>query len=187
MCMAVAARCRDKRVSDFYISAMTLMARIMPLVLAAATVSAAAADTRVVKKSGDWRVIAHDGPEGRICFAVATPKSSDPPAGANGAHFYVSAWPKDGVRAEISVKTSQPLKAGAPASIAIDQTFYKAFSKGDRAFVIDTTDELKLLDAMKKGATVTVLGQSEQGVVGRDVYSLSGLSQALQSVAAGCK
>ena len=108
-------------------------------------------------------------------------------AAASGAHFYVSAWPKDGVRAEISIKTSVPLKAGAPASIAVDQTFFKAFSKGDRAFVIDATDELKLLEAMKKSTTVMVVAQSEQGVVSKDTYSLAGLSQALQTVSAGCK
>lgn len=152
-----------------------------------AATSETAAQSRVIKKSGDWRVIAHDGAEGSICFAVATPKSSDPPAAANGAHFYVSAWPKDGVRAEISVKTAAPLKPGAPASIAVDQVFYKLFSKGDRAFVIDATDELKLIEAMKKGATATVLAQSEQGAVTRDIYSLAGISQALQAVSTGCR
>jgi hypothetical protein len=176
-----------------YKSAMQRALRFTGSLLATFTIVAAAltgatgtlAQTRTVKKSGDWRVLAHDGPEGRICFAVATPKSSDPPS--SGAHFYVSAWPKDGVRAEISVKTSVPLKPGAPASIAVDQTFFKAFSKGDRAYVIDATDELKLLEAMKKSATVMVVAQSEQGVVSKDTYSLSGLSQALQAVSAGCK
>lgn len=158
--------------------------------LAAAVVAGAmpaAADTKLVRKVGDWRVIAHDGSEGRICFAVATPKSSDPPSAGNGAHFYVSAWPKEGVRAEISVKTGVALKPGAPASIAIDQTFYKAFSKGDHAFVVDPTDELKLLEAMKKAATVMVVAQSEQGVVSKDTYSLTGISQAIQAVSSGCK
>ncbi|MEQ1611932.1 MAG: invasion associated locus B family protein [Hyphomicrobiaceae bacterium] len=160
---------------------------VAAVLAASAFVTEATGQTRTVKRSGEWRVLAHDGPEGRICFAVATPKSSEPAAASNGAHFYISAWPKDGVRAEISVKTGVPLKAGAPASIALDQTFYKAFSKGDRAYVIDTTDELKLLEAMKKGSTVMVVAQSEQGVISKDTYSLSGLSQALQTVSAGCK
>jgi invasion protein IalB len=164
------------------------LAAILGLALAHAFVAgAAAAQTRAVKKFGDWRVLAHDGEGGLICFAIASPKSSEPAAAGSGAHFYVSSWPKDGVRAEVSVKSSVPLKAGAPASIAIDQTFYKLFSKGDRAFVIDVTDELKLLEAMKKGSTVTVLAQSEQGVVSRDTYSLAGITQALQAVSAGCK
>jgi invasion protein IalB len=145
------------------------------------------AQTRAAKRYGDWRVLAHEGEDGRICFATATPKVSDPSSASAGAHFYISAWPRDGVRAEISVKTSQPLKPNAPASIAIDKVFYKLFSKGDRAYVIDPTDELKLLDAMKKGTTVTVIAQSETGVVSKDTYSLAGISQALQAVSGGCK
>lgn len=177
----------------FYNGDMHRLARFVSVLAAALAASAAcsapvaAAETKLVKKSGDWQVLSYDGPDGRICFAIASPKSSDPPQSVGGAHFYVSSWPKDGVRAEISVKTSAPLKPGAPASIAIDQTFYKAFSKGDRAFVIDTTDELKLLEAMKKGSTLMVVGQSERGVVSKDTYSLAGLTQALQLVSAGCK
>ncbi len=155
--------------------------------LALCAAQSSAAQTRAVKKFGDWRVVAHEGSEGLICFAVAVPKSSDPPSASNGAHFYVSSWPKAGVRAEVSVKTSVPLKPGAPASIAVDQTFYKLFSKGDRAYVIDATDELKLLEAMKKGSTVTVLAYSEKGTVSKDTYSLAGITQALQAVSAGCK
>ena len=161
-------------------------ASIAGLVLAAALTFGGTgihADSKLYKKFGEWRVVAHDGPEGRICFAIASPKSGE----GSGAHFYVSSWPKEGVRAEVSVKTSVPLKAGAPASIAIDQTFYKAFSKGDRAFVVDATDELKLLDAMKKASTVVVVAQNEKGVVGKDVYSLAGITQAIQAVSSGCK
>jgi hypothetical protein len=155
--------------------------------LVSAYPTSADAQTRTIKKFGDWRVLTHDGPEGRICFAIAAPKTSEPPAAAPGAHFYVSAWPKEGVRAEISVKTSVLLKPNAPASIAIGQNFYKLFSMGDRAFVMDATDELKVLDAMKKGSSITVIAQSEQGVVSKDTYSLAGIAQALQSVSGGCK
>lgn len=159
------------------------------LALMAATVSieAASAQTRAVKKFGDWRVLAHESADTRICFAIAQPKLSEPTDAAAGAYFYISAWPKEGLRAEISIKTTAAMKPGAPASIQLDQTFYKLFSKGDRAFVIDATDELKLLEAMKKGSTVTVLAQNEQGAVSKDTYSLSGITQALQSVSSGCK
>jgi invasion protein IalB len=165
----------------------TRLTTLIALIAVHCLAPAVAAETRAVKKFGEWRVLAHEGEQGRICFAIASPRISEPTNAASGAHFYISAWPKDGVRAEISVKTGASLKAGAPASIQLDQTFYKLFSKGDRAFVIDATDELKLLEAMKKGSTVTVLAQNEQGAVSKDTYSLAGLSQALQTVSGGCK
>ncbi len=159
----------------------------LTLMLTATSAHVATAQTRNVKKFGEWRVLAHEAADTRICFAIASPRISEPADASNGAFFYISAWPKEGVRAEISVKTSANLKPGAPASIQLDQTFYKLFSKGDRAFVIDATDELKLLEAMKRGSTVTVLAQNEQGVISKDTYSLSGIAQALQAVSGGCK
>ncbi len=157
------------------------------LSLAIVSGSSADAQTRAFKKFGDWRVLTHTEGAAQICFTIAQPRTSEPAAAAESAYFYVSAWPKDGVRSEVSVKTSVALKPGAPATIAIDQTIFKLFSRGDRAYVIDATDELKLLDAMKKGSTVVVLAQSEQGVVSKDTYSLAGITQALQAVSGGCR
>ncbi len=178
----------DNATLNFYTRIMRkIIAITLSVTIAAAFAQAALSQTRAIKKFGEWRVLAHETADTRICFAIASPRISDPPDASNGAHFYISAWPKEGVRAEISVKTSASLKLGAPASIQLDQTFYKLFSKGDRAFVIDTTDELKLLEAMKRGSTVTVLAQNEQGVISKDTYSLSGIVQALQAVSGGCK
>jgi len=64
---------------------------------------------------------------------------------------------------------------------------FKLFSRGDRAYVIDPTDELKLLEAMKRASSVVVTAQSEQGAASRDTYSLAGITQALQAVSGGCR
>jgi hypothetical protein len=101
--------------------------------------------------------------------------------------LYVSSWPREGVRAEVSVKTASPLKPETAASISVDRTSFRLFGRGDRAWVIDTTDELKLLDAMKKGSSLVVVAQTEQGVVAKDTYSLNGITQALQAITAACK
>ncbi len=150
-------------------------------------VAEASAQTRTYKTFGPWRVLLHDGGGSQICFAIAQPRSSEPPAAAESAYLYVSAWPKEGVRAEVSVKTTAPIKPGAPASIAIDQAVFKLFSRGDRAYVIDATDELKLVEAMKRSSSVVVLAQSERGVISKDTYSLAGITQALQAVSGGCR
>jgi hypothetical protein len=101
--------------------------------------------------------------------------------------LYVSSWPREGVRAEVSIKTASPLKPGALGSIIVDRTTFKLYANGDRGYVIDATDELKLLDAMKKGSTLIVLAQTDQGVVAKDTYALNGLTQALQALNAACK
>jgi invasion protein IalB len=44
-----------------------------------------------------------------------------------------------------------------------------------------------MVDAMRKGADLTVKGVSSRGTQSTDVFSLKGLSQALDKVAQDCK
>ena len=76
--------------------------------------------------------------------------------------------------AEVSVKTASPLKPGGVSTIIVDKASFKLTAKADRAYVLDATEELKLLEAMKKGSSVIVVAQTEQGVVAKDTYSLAG-------------
>jgi hypothetical protein len=148
----------------------------------------AAAQTRPVSKFGEWSVFAHDDASGRICFASTPPRASDPPQDTGFKPLlYVSAWPREGVRAEISVKSASPLKPGGVGTIIVDKASFRLTAAGDRAYVLDATDELKLLEAMKKGSSVIVVAQTEQGVVAKDTYSLAGITQALQAITAACK
>jgi hypothetical protein len=148
----------------------------------------ASAQTRSISRFGDWTVYAHDEASGRICFASSPPRASDPPQDTGFKPLlYVSSWPREGVRAEVSVKTASPLKPGALGSIIVDKATFKLTASGDRAYVLDSTDELKLLEAMKKGSSVIVVAQTEQGVVAKDTYALSGITQALQAITSACK
>jgi hypothetical protein len=150
--------------------------------------TAASAQTRSISRFGDWTVYAHDEASGRICFASSPPRASDPPQDTGFKPLlYVSSWPREGVRAEVSVKTASPLKPGALGSIIVDKATFKLTASGDRAYVLDSTDELKLLEAMKKGSSVIVVAQTEQGVVAKDTYALSGITQALQAITSACK
>jgi hypothetical protein len=149
--------------------------------------SLALAQARLAGKFNDWTVYAHDGTQAKICFALAAPKASEP-AGArrDPVFFYVSAWPKEAVKAEVSVKIGYPLRRGSDVTVTIGTATFKLFTKDDRAFVADPADEVKLVEAMKTGSAMVVQGTSERGTATKDTYSLSGVSQALQSLNGGC-
>lgn len=148
---------------------------------------AAAADPAVeAGRFGAWVLSVAQG-EPKICY-VATQPTAREPAGANRGKvlLYVSAWPKDGVKSEVSVKLGYPVKAATPVTAAIGKDQFTLFPKEERAFVENPTDELKLLEAMKKGSKLVVKATSEKGTATTDTYSLSGLSQALQALATTC-
>lgn len=136
---------------------------------------------------GNWTLNATPDEAGKTCFAATQPTQKEP-AGANRAPvvMYISAWPKEGVKSEISVKLGYKIKGGSDVTVIIGTASFSLFSKDDRAFVADTTQELKLLDEMKKGSKLVVQATSERGTATTDTYSLAGLSQALKALAEKC-
>jgi hypothetical protein len=135
-----------------------------------------------------WTAFTHGEGTSLLCFATAQPTKQEP-AGAkrSPAFIYVSSWPKDGVKAEVSVRVGYPLKGGSEVTLSVGNTSFKLFVHNDRAYIADAGDELKLLDVMRKGSTMTVVGTSERGTTTTDTYSLAGISQALQAVTTNCK
>ena len=147
----------------------------------------AAAQTKLVATYGTWSYFAHESSQARICFALSTPQSSEP-AGVrrDPTYFYISAWPRDGVRSEISVKIGYPFRKGSEVTVTIGSDSFKLFTQDERAFVSDPFEELKLIEAMKKGTVMIVQGTSERGTTTKDTYSLSGVSKAVQSLTTAC-
>lgn len=157
---------------------------VWALPLAAQEAEGAALETG---KFGAWLVHQNAGDGPKICFAASQPTIKEP-AGANRSRIvlYVSAWPKEGVKSEVSVKLGYPIKPDGPVAVTVGAEAFELFAKDDRAYVSDPTEELKLIEAMKNGATLIVQATSTKGTQTKDTYSLQGVQQALQAVAAAC-
>ena len=163
---------------------------VRPTAIAAilmATVVCASAQTKLVDSFNDWHFYSHENSGEKLCFIATTAQSSEP-AGMkrDPAYFYVSAWPKDGVRTELSVKIGYPFKQGSEVTVTVGSDSYKLFTHQDRAFVSNPIEELKLLEAMKRGTTMVVVGVSEQGTTTKDTFSLMGLTKAVQTLTSQC-
>lgn len=157
------------------------------LLLAIGAQDAAAQGANKLGAYGNWSLNATPDAASKTCFAAASPTQKEP-AGANRAPviLYVSAWPKEGVKSEISFKLGYKIKVDSPITATIGTATYTLFAKDDRAFVADATQELKLLDEMKKGSRLQLQATSERGTATTDTYSLAGLTQALKAMAASC-
>lgn len=136
---------------------------------------------------GAWMVHQNAGDGPKICFAASQPQSKEP-AGANRSKIvlYVSAWPKEGVKSEVSIKLGYRIKPDAPVAVTVGDDAFQLFADEDRAYVADATEELKLVEAMKKGSKLVVQATSSRGTLTTDTYSLNGLGQALDAVATAC-
>jgi invasion protein IalB len=154
----------------------------------AAASSTAEAGTIKSAAYGDWALHINDSAAGKLCFIASEPKGKTATmTNRTPAILYISAWPKDGVNAELSIKQGYKIKPGSKVAVSVGPETFKLFPQDERAFVADAALEAKLLVAMKKGATLTVQASPERGDVTTDTYSLNGLSQALQALAEACR
>lgn len=142
----------------------------------------------VMNEFGAWSLHQSRDAGHNICYVVSKPKSKKP-SNANRAAivFYISAWPKDGVRNQVSVKLGYPINKDKTITAQVGTDVFKMAARGERAYIYDATQELKLLEAMKKGATMVLKATSQRGTRTTDTYSLSGISAALKALASNCK
>lgn len=149
--------------------------------------SAAAQSTTLVAEHKDWAVYVHEAEGEKVCFAASAPKDSEPKdANRTGVYFYVTNWPKDGIKNEISVKIGYKFKPDSSPKVRVEGDEFEMFVRDDKAFLRDPEDERKLLDAMKKGATMVVTGISERGTATTDNYSLFGVTAAINELEQVC-
>jgi invasion protein IalB len=159
-------------------------AAVMSVVLAA---NARAQTVDLVETQGAWGLYADNATPKQVCFLAAQPQSVEPQGANRGPiYFYVSAWPKDGVKTEPSAKVGYPIDANKDMSVTVGDDTFKLFAKGERGFVSDAAEESKLIEAMKKGTTAVVKATSTRGTDTTDTYSLSGLSASLSKMAETC-
>lgn len=136
----------------------------------------------------DWSLQTSGEGKEKVCFAATVAKDTAGGAGPRSESvLYISAWPKDGIRSELSIKLGFAAKANAGARVTVGNSTFDLFINGAHAYVSDPTQELKLIEAMKKASALTLEATAKTGAQIKYHYSLSGIRQALQAQADQCR
>lgn len=156
------------------------------LFFAVASTPLAAETMTRVDTYGDWELLTDSETPHLFCFVTSEAKSSTPDNTQREApRAYISAWPKDGIRSEVSFRMGFNIQKSAQGTASVGASGFKLFGSNDRAFVSDSTQELKLIEAMRKGSSMTVMIASDHEAV-TDSYSLFGVGIALQKLQETC-
>jgi hypothetical protein len=152
--------------------------------------AAGGADPTLIGQYGTWGAYMAT-PNGRkVCFALAKPTSSktNPPnRPRDPAYAFVSTRPAERVVNEVSIMIGYALKPGSESSLEVGGSSYAMYTQGDGLWIKNAAEEEQMVSAMRKSAEVIVKGVSAKGTETTDVFSLKGLSQALDRVAQDCK
>lgn len=166
---------------------MRLASACLSAIVFCAAAPASAQTAKLVKTFDDWQVFVHEANNEKVCFAASAPKESNPKGASRGSiFFYLTTWAKDGVKNEVSVKIGYTFKPDSTPTLKIGSDKFELYPKEDKAFMRDPADERKLVDAMRKGSSLELAGQSSRGTSTEDKYSLRGLSAALKQVEETC-
>ena len=156
----------------------------------AATAAAGSAEPTLIGQYGAWGAYTATPNGKKVCFALAKPSSSktDPPnRPRDPAYAFVSTRPAEKVVNEVSIMIGYPLKPGSEAALEVGGASYAMYTQGDGLWIKNAAEEERMVDAMRKGADATVKGVSTKGTETTDVFSLKGLTQALDRLAQDCK
>jgi invasion protein IalB len=139
---------------------------------------------------GDWGAYSGGSGDGKVCFALAKPASSEtnpPNRPRDPAYLFVSTRPATNIRNEVSVIVGYPQRANSEATVEIGTNKYAMQTQNDNAWLKNAAEEPRMVEAMRKGADLVVRAVSSRGTQSTDRYSLKGLAQALDKVAQECK
>jgi hypothetical protein len=156
--------------------------------------AAAGADpSTLLGVSKSWSAYTSGNGSSRICYALAKPSSSDPKkAKRDPIYFIITDWPSRSPKAksEPEAVPGYQYKDGSTASAQVGSDKFEMFTKNDdgagAAWIRKRTDEVRLIDAMRRGQELVVTGTSKRGTETHDTYSLAGLSDALDKIHSSC-
>src|ERR671936_161139 len=148
------------------------------------------AEPTLIGQFGTWGAYTATPNGKKVCFALAKPASSktNPPnRPRDPAYAFVSTRPAEKVVNEVSIMIGYTLKPGSESTLEVGGASYAMYTQGDGLWIKNAAEEEQMVNAMRKSAEVVVKGVSAKGTETTDIFSLKGLSQALDKIAQDCR
>lgn len=171
----------------------TRAGRLSAAAVAALMLSAAPAladSPKLIGTFSDWSAFQMVTDNQTICFVASEPTNqtlSRPNASRGNVYFLITNWVDRSIRNEPSLVIGYPQKEGSRTVVEIGSDKFEMFTQGDGAWFADPETERKVVQAMKRGASMRVSGISSRDTRSTDTYSLKGISAAIDKIDETCK
>lgn len=175
----------------FVVTAGLLAATILPgqaQAQRASSASSGQAQALLLETAGKWQAFSSQQGRSKVCYALSKAESRLP---ANlkdvDGLLFVSSRPTEGVRNEISFVMNFDLKEDVEHQAIIGDERFALVAKGQNMWLKNPAEEPRMLDALRKGASLEIKGTSKRGNPTSDKYSLAGLTQTVKRAEDACK
>lgn len=163
----------------------------LALVLGASAAGAQDSSTAKVDAMTDWSVFEEASP--RECWAVTTYKESVNTkdgrvvAVTRGEILLMVFYrPEAGVMGQLAFTGGYPFAKGSTVKVAIGDTEFDLYTEGEWAWPATPQDDVKLINAMKRGADAVLTAVSSRGTQTKDTFSLLGFTAAIEDAEKRC-
>ena len=149
--------------------------------------SALAADPDRIGGNGDWSAYVVERSGNKTCYMVSKPTKDEGNYTRRGDIFVlVTNDPSSGTDGEVSFVAGYTYRAESDVTVQIGGTSFELFTNGDRAWTRGPEEDAVLVEAMVKGADMTVKGYSSRGTLTTDTYSLRGFTATKRMIDRAC-
>jgi hypothetical protein len=134
-----------------------------------------------------WGTYSYQGQNGKVCYVLTVPTDKKPANVDHGdMYFFVSQKPGQNVSYEPQFIAGYNFKESSKVTVTIGNETFTMFTRGKSAWMENAAQEPQLVAAMKKGSDMSVSATSGRGTATKYVFSLKGITAALDSIAS-CK
>lgn len=168
------------------------LAGILAALCMTGVASAQGTSSNAVANKTDWTVFTDENP--KECWSVAAPDESvflrEGRVVAERARdqplLMVFYRPSAGASGQVAFTGGYPFKDGSTVTVEISGTEFALFVEGEWAWPPTTSDDAKIVTAMKRGASAVVTGLSSRGTTTKDTFSLLGFTAATEDAETRC-
>lgn len=172
----------------FAVLTLAAMAGAASLAGLAAAGPARAAEPTPIATYKDWSVFTRAVDGDTICFAAVAARDKAPKSVNHGDVFFlVATWKSGAATNQPSLMAGYNFKDAPPPALRVGSEKWDMYIDGNEAFIESAKEEQGLISAMRRGSEMRVSAVSARGTATSYVFSLQGVSAALDRVGEACK
>jgi len=146
-----------------------------------------AEDLKSIGKFKDWETFTVTENNNKICFAQSIPILRAPKKfERNPSRLFISFRPTEDIKDEVSATSGYTFQKEKIVKAKSGKKTFDFFAQENFAWILDTEEEQKFIQAMKKASRVMIIGRTDKGKQTIDHYSLMGFSKAYNTAKKNC-
>jgi hypothetical protein len=141
-----------------------------------------------IAQNNAWGSYSAAADGGKTCYILSIPSEKPQPTDRDhgDVFFMLAQHPGQSSTLEPQFKVGYPFKDDSKVTLEIDGRKFTMFTRGDSAWLENPAEEAAVVDSMRSGKNMSLIGFSRRGTQTSYVFSLSGVSASLKDIAS-CK